>query len=122
MAQIIKYLVGVAKEMPEEKERVTKLIREIVGKHTRVLGKWPEAGIKFIKDCIEIENGIPQFVPSYAKERWGPGLVLLRCWSYPAKTIVKGGFVTDVPEEDIKIIEERTGEWKYFLEKYKSAG
>jgi len=77
--------------------------------------KWdPKAVVEWIKMCRE-EGGIPIFKTKYAKVPFDNSVMAV-CWGgkNETPTIV----FTDVPKDDLAIIETETGEWKYFLKKY----
>jgi len=99
------------------------LIRKAVQKGANILGEWPKAACEFIDACIAA-GGIPQFVPMYAGEEWKlpvPGTeVLVRCWVFgaPIAPKPKGGFITNVPDEVIKRMEETTGDYRWIKDEY----
>jgi len=79
--------------------------------------KWtPKNVIKFIKYCRKT-LGIPMFKTRYNYRRpWGKNNVLAVCWG--GKIDIPSIVFENVPEEDLKLIEDTIGEWKYLLIKY----
>ena len=90
----------------------SKLIYERLYKHAKENAvDW--SNVKdFIEGCIA-DGGVPMFKDRYAGKRFD-GRVLAICYAgrgfYPSHQWFK-----NVPEEDIELIESKTGEWKDLL-------
>ncbi len=72
-----------------------------------------------IIDCRSNCRGIPLFRPKFAKEQLrvdGKPAVLMICLK--GKKGCPGTFFTDVPPETVRDMENRSGEWRYFLQKW----
>ena len=96
--------------------RWSELIYERMNKHAKENARdWNEVK-DFIEGCLA-DGGIPMFKDRYAGKRFeidGKPAVLAICYAgrgfYPDHQWFK-----DVPEEDIELIESKTGEWRDFL-------
>jgi len=74
---------------------------------------------KSVKDFIlacRRDEGIPMFKTKFAGQRFLGNGVLAICWG--GRDGVGSVFFTDVPEEDIKLLEEGIGDWRRLLNKY----
>lgn len=82
--------------------------------------KWsPETVREFILGCRK-DEGIPMFKSLYAKHPIlfnGKPAVLAVCWGGRGK-FRDSFFFTDVPEDDLKLIEGMTGDWRFLIRKY----
>ena len=97
----------------------SELIYERMSKHAKENAReWDEVK-EFIEGCLA-DGGIPMFKDRYAGKRFeidGKPAVLAVCYAgrgfYPNHEWFK-----DVPEEDIGLIESKTGEWRDLLRKH----
>jgi len=83
--------------------------------------KWTPSAVKeFILECRR-DKGIPMFKTKYAGIQLSMDnhpLALAICWA--GEDFVGSRVFTDVPKEDIKLMEEGFGDWKRLLNKYGS--
>ena len=83
--------------------------------------EWNPKNVReYILECRR-DRGIPMFRSKYAGiplMMGGKHFVIASCWA--GEDVVGSVVFTDVPEEDIKLIEEGYGDWRKLLEKYGS--
>mgnify|MGYP000144318727 CR=1 FL=1 len=70
---------------------------------------------KFILACRR-DEGIPMFKTRFAGQRFIGNGVLAICWGGHDK--VGSVLFTNVPKEDLELIEESIGDWRKLLRKY----
>lgn len=83
-----------------------------------MIEKWNPVSVKdFILNC-RADEGIPMFKTKFGGLRvWGKHGVLAVCWGGHGNAKDSVVF-TDVPDEDIKLIEEGFNDWRRLLQKY----
>jgi len=79
--------------------------------------RWDPKDLKdFILSC-RADEGYPMFKTTFHKEHvWGKNNVLAVCWG--GHNRVNSIIFTDVPKEDLDLIEKNVGDWKILLKKY----
>ena len=79
----------------------------------------PQTIAKFIVDCRK-DKGIPMFKTKFVERRFeykGKPAVWGICWAGEEK-VTNSILFTEANEEDIKRMEEGTGDWKWLINKY----
>ena len=85
------------------------------------IARYPEAVVKAIVDCRAGCGGVPQFRDAYAQQPLitpdGKRYVMLVCWK-GKKAGCGTIYFTDIPNEELKIVQTKSGEWVEFLNKF----
>lgn len=95
-----------------------KIVKKFIEEHGDIVGDYRKKVIPFIRSCIDV-GGVPMFRTKYAGERWKNDRVMIVCYGNADE--VPGGFLENVPGEDVAFMESKTGEWRDILRKYGSA-
>ena len=84
--------------------------------------KWtPDAVKEYILECRK-DKGIPIFKTKYAGVHLSIGnspATIAMCWA--GEDVVGSKIFTDIPKEDLHLLEEGFGDWKRLLMKYGTA-
>lgn len=99
-----------------EDKFVGKVLHKIIRVRGNILGSWKDDMPRWIKQCI-MGGGLPMFRTRYAGARWDDNMVMAICYG-DEEPPLSGGFFKDVPEEDVKKMEEAAGDWRWIVEKY----
>ena len=91
------------------------MIKGVITAYGTSLGDYRENVAGWITSCLNV-GGLPMFRTRYAGLRWDGDRVLVVC--YAKANEVPGGFLEDVPREDLGMMERGVGDFRPILDKY----
>lgn len=80
----------------------------------------PENVVKFITSCLDV-NGVPMFKTGFARRPFKEDTkraVMAICYGGKEEWETLSRYFVGVPEEDLKLMREKVGEWIFLLDKY----